>query len=505
MAICEGNGLCLKTSVKAGSLPAILSLKRGQTMNTSTTLMPNDREIQRAEAARFQTKQSSADRLTISGRELSALLDPVTPESFEAEYWGRKPLVIRGGVEKLDGLIPGGFTLADFYRATREAEAKRVRGFHLWAQSRYTGDRPPDQIKIRADQIEEMVSAGANVASANLNDCRVATLAVALKAQLRFAGGVACAATLSPEGNGWPLHVDHSSTITIQCEGRKKFVVSAEPVVAWPRGPIIFGSDGAPQTFFHDPEPWEEEQQAQIGELIEVVLAPGDVMYWPAGTLHMTEALSATTLNLNFVLNHADFYWIITQWLRARFGPDPAWRHLPLVGRADVEPGRLPAEVATFFADRLEELLTELRALAPDGLELNCAWHRLVADPGEGTLTNLGLDASSDTPPIERQEVLRLSRRAPVTYAVGKDADGSTIFTLYFGNREVSATDEWAPFLGKIVGEGQFVAEAAMGWTGGDPQHPWEVAQEYLQALLSQGVLECEKNHKATEDTKNSL
>src|SRR5262245_19117202 len=150
-------------------------------MITSSTLMPDNREIHPSDSARLQAKSSYIDRgdgLTISGRELEALLYPVTPETFEAEYWGHKPLVIKGGLDKLNSLIPGGFTLADFYSATREAEAKRVRRFYLWAQPSYTGDGLPDQIKIRTDQIEEMLPAGANVATINLSDRRVATLAV---------------------------------------------------------------------------------------------------------------------------------------------------------------------------------------------------------------------------------------------------------------------------------------------------------------------------------------
>ena len=59
----------------------------------------------------------------ISGRELRDLLDPVSPETFFAEYWERKPLFIKGGIDKLERLFPGGFTTAHFLDAVHEAEA----------------------------------------------------------------------------------------------------------------------------------------------------------------------------------------------------------------------------------------------------------------------------------------------------------------------------------------------------------------------------------------------
>jgi len=69
-----------------------------------------------------------------SSRELCELLDPIGPDTFFAEYWERKPLFIKGGLKKLERLIPGGFGIAHFREAVRTAEANQVRGFRLWAQ-----------------------------------------------------------------------------------------------------------------------------------------------------------------------------------------------------------------------------------------------------------------------------------------------------------------------------------------------------------------------------------
>jgi hypothetical protein len=360
----------------------------------------------------------------------------------------------------------------------------------------FTGSEAPDQFAIAVDEIEEMLAAGGSIASANLYDPRVATLAVALKAQLNLPGGVAFGAMLSPKGEGWPSHVDRSSAFTIQCEGRKRFVVSTEPVVRWPRGSIIFDRDGAPLSFSHDPEPWERETRAGAVESIDVVLEPGDVMYWPAGALHKTESLTRTSLNLNFALNHADFYWIITQFIRAKFGSDPAWRHLPLVGPNVAEPGRLPKEAASFFADRLQELVGELRSLSPDGLTLTREWHRLIAEPGEGTIEALDLDSPAvEYRPVEKDETLGVSSRAPITFAQGRTDDGCEVLTLYFANKEVTVYAGWVPFIRAMIEKKRFVAASACEWTRSGQPHPWLEVQAYLDVLLSHGFLERSTNN----------
>jgi hypothetical protein len=428
-------------------------------------------------------------RPEITGRELSELLAPISPEVFEREYWGRRPLFIKGGAGKLEQVLPGGFGLEDFIRGSREAESRRAPGFLLWARASFAKTDP--MTYIRSDEIEKRFTVGANIASINLSDSRVVTLAAALKTQLKFGGDIHCALTLSPEGNGWPAHVDRSDTISLQCQGRKRYVFSEAPALAWPRGSIVIAGDGSPEYFSYDPLPWEEEMCADMGELHEVVLEPGDVFYFPAGILHTTESLSPSSLALNFVINHPSFFDVVMELLRSRLTSDSDWRHLPVVGASSMQPGRLPSEVADFFAARLKELSREIDSLDPAGLALSREWHKLLAEPGEhirAQLATIAEPAESET--VERQDLLRLTRRAVTSYAIGTEDDGSTVISMYLGAREVSLDNEWVPFLRTMFHKESFVAESATQWAEGPEPYPWETAQEYLQTLLSEGFLE---------------
>lgn len=439
-----------------------------------------------------QQAVASPARPAITGRELSELLAPITVEVFETEYWGRKPLFIKGGAEKLERILPGGFGLSDFFRGTREAEVQRMQGFRLWAQTLFaTTNRPQDMTYIQSDQIEEMFAAGANIASANLSDPRIVILTAALKAQLKIAGDIHYGLMLSPAGNGWPVHVDRSDALSVQCLGRKKFIYSEAPVLAYPRGSIVIASDGSPESFFYDPLPWEEEWRAEMGPLHEVVLEPGDVFYFPIGILHTTEALSEKSLTLNFAFNHPNFLELAVSWLRNRLISDPNWRHLPVLGASRTPSGQVPREMVEFFTARLEELRQELTSLSPDGLPLNREWQKLLAEPGEHIRAQLSrLTEAPDDSLVERTDTLRLTRRAVLSYAEGMEEDGSHTISAFLGDKEISLSDEWVPFLRTMFCTESFVAEAVMQWADGAKPYPWETVQEYLQVLLAQGFLE---------------
>ncbi|HKQ72814.1 MAG TPA: cupin domain-containing protein [Blastocatellia bacterium] len=425
----------------------------------------------------------------ITGRELSELLAPISPEVFEKEYWGRKPLFIKGGVEKLERILPGGFGLEDFFRGTREAESQQAPEFQLCAR---TSCAETDHwTYIRSEEIDKWFADGANIASVNLSDPRVVTLAAALKTQLKLAGEIHFGLALSPEGNGWPVHVDHSDAISLQCRGRKKFVYSEEPRLAWPRGSISIASDGSPEAFNYNPLPWEEEMRVETGELHEVVLEPGDVFYFPAGILHTTKSLSSSSLTLNFALNHPSFFDVVMNLVRNRLLSNPDWRHLPVVEASSLQPGKLPQEMAEFFAARLKELSREIESLEPAGLALNREWQKLLAEPGEHISVRLAMNAESvESGAVERQDVLRPTLRGVTSYAVGVEEDGSTAIYLYMGRREVSLYNEWVPFIRTMFQQESFVAEVATQWADGAKPYPWETTQEYLQILLSEGFLE---------------
>jgi hypothetical protein len=423
-------------------------------------------------------------------RELRELLHPISPDTFFAEYWERKPLFIKGGAEKIERLIPGGFGPTHFFEAIRKAEANAVRGFRLWAQK-----LKERNVYIRSEQIDAMIADGNNIATELPTDHRVARLVTALKAQLRHAGDVSYAATLSPAGHGWPLHIDRSINLSIQCEGKKLFVVSEEPVLQWPTGSVSFTDDGLPETFLYNPLPWEEAMRADTSRLLEFEAEPGDVIYWPAGTLHTTRALSDLSLTLHSALNHETFLNLFSRFLLSTFTLRPEWRHLPAIPAVAATPGQLPAEVKEFFAARLQEMVEFVGTLNADSMDFNREWHKVLAAPGELILPQLlPVRPEDEARTIEPGDVFRLSRTAPITFTFGMNSESERIFYLYFADKELSVTSEWFDFLNTLVRQDRFVAESATRWAQNGRPYDWETVRAYLQMMFEQGVIERESS-----------
>src|SRR6185436_17405148 len=107
-------------------------------------------------------------------------------------------------------------------------------------------------------------------------------------------------------------------------------------------------------------------------------------------------------------------------------------------------------------------------SLSPAGPELNRQWQRSIADPGESTLAILSLGSAPPDPgPVQPWDHLRLSRKAPITHALGTgSSDGEETLDLYFADKEVSVAGEWVPFLKTMVDERRFTAESATTWAG---------------------------------------
>jgi hypothetical protein len=436
--------------------------------------------------------------ITDSRSPLGDLLAPLTPETFTTEYWGRKALFIKGAPDKLRRLFPGGFQRADFYQAIHQAGASNIADFQVKAgkhQSRnsaFHDAQPMSFPVIQPAQIEATLTEGANIRADNFCDERVARFAAAIKAQLNHLGNVRLLASLSSQGYGWPAHIDSPSALFIQCEGRKRFLISPSPVFPWPRSSALISGDGVGE-HSHDIEPWEEFQGVDMGELTEVILEPGDILYLPPGTAHATEALSDFTLSLFLGFEHRNFLDLIRPVLERMLLANPDWRHLPLISAPRINTGELPAEATRFFADRLAELREAIDALETDSFEFNREWQKMIADPGESIIACLSSSpAEAEGRPVQRKEVLRTSRKFPLTCAEGTGGDGDNYLYVYFANREASVAEEWVPFLKTMVEKRRFTAESATEWAGDGERYPWETVQEYLQVLLERGLLERE-------------
>jgi len=423
------------------------------------------------------TQEALRARYRATGRELKEILGPMPVRRFMARYWGRRPLVIRGGARRLESLLQGGFDRRDLERALDDSGAQELEAFDGLGRCAETDDGDGS---ISPNEVQAKLARGMNVVAEKLDDTRIAAFAAQLKTQVGHPGEVALFATLSPAGNGFPLHVDSSDAFFIQCEGRKRFRFSKERLVEAPRGTILFDDEGEVTSCQFDAEDHELELRVDVSQLREVVLEPGDILYSPAGVVHGTEASNGPTLNLNLLFYPASFSDLIGRLLSELSELSPKWRS----GPAAPTTSALPSDVKRYIRERLDELSTWVDDARDADALWERAWRKAVADPGEAIRKSLAVDA---TPlhRVRKSERLRVTRRLPPVASASKSE-----LHVFYGDRELHVSGEWVPFMRTLLAKKTFVAEAATTWSDTSRAHPWSTTREYLEALLHEGVLE---------------
>lgn len=177
-------------------------------------------------------------------------------------------------------------------------------------------------------------------------------------------------AYVTPAANrGFAPHYDVHDVFVLQVAGRKRWRIHA-PVVIDPL----------------DNQPWEQVRDAVAARaeeepLNDCVLAPGDALYLPRGTIHAAEALGETSIHLTVGVHPVTRYQLVRQLLEAAQEAPELRTSLPVgvdLSEPDVLAPHLAATVralsaylaevpADRVAERIGNRLTDLTRPAPIG------------------------------------------------------------------------------------------------------------------------------------------
>ena len=224
---------------------------------------------------------------------LALTLDPVTEESFFAEHWERRPLIIpRGERERFAGLL----SVADVDRLVCET-AIRMPAFRLVRDgaplppSTYTDDiswRPGSFSQMAAvERLAAEFAAGATLVlqAMHLNWPAVALYCRDLEARLGFP--VQANAYLTPAAaQGFAVHHDTHDVFVLQVAGRKRWRLY-EPLLELP----LKG------------QRWSAELGDPGPAIDEFTLDAGDTLYVPRGWPHEAETSDDEALHITIGLH----------------------------------------------------------------------------------------------------------------------------------------------------------------------------------------------------------
>jgi hypothetical protein len=149
-----------------------------------------------------------------------------------------------------------------------------------------------------------------------------------------------------PQNQGFAPHYDLHDVFVLQVSGRKQWRVHA-PVVDAPL----------------DDQPWEKfrdqvSARAREAPLIDTVLAPGDALYLPRGTIHSAQAMHETSIHLTVGVHPLSRHHLVRQLLDLA-QDDPRLRTSLPMGVDLADPAVLAAELSDTVAalhDRLDTI-----------------------------------------------------------------------------------------------------------------------------------------------------
>jgi ribosomal protein L16 Arg81 hydroxylase len=217
----------------------------------------------------------------------------VDTDVFAAQYWGRRPLLSRGGAlprdfsdllspAAVDELIASRGVRAPFLRMAKDG-AVLDRGCYVDAAG--FGAEMPDQVD--SARVLAQLAAGATLVLQGLHRLWPPIIDFVRDAVDDLGHPVQANAYITPPGNrGFDPHYDVHDVFVLQVSGAKRWLVH-EPV----------HPDPLPS------QPWTDHRsaiaaRAQDEPVIDTVLTAGDALYLPRGWIHSAVSQDATSIHL---------------------------------------------------------------------------------------------------------------------------------------------------------------------------------------------------------------
>ncbi len=253
---------------------------------------------------------------------LAALLYPISVKTFLEDYFGKRPLLVRGRPGKFDAFMkPDKF----IYGLDRVPEIRCV--FNELRQA-----------TISPQDIREMFEAGATICVTGIDSAHSSLRSAArrIKKEIGYAGSVDFRGYLSPPGSGFDIHYDARVATTLQLEGTKTWWYSTSLGSSFPT------------------ENSSRENMSEIRRNVskmkfeKVVLFPGDLLCIPPGIWHKAQAGEGGSLALNMAFNHngATVLDLVLQELRDTLCTDIGCREPFYTGTTDNSTKQLKTHIA---------------------------------------------------------------------------------------------------------------------------------------------------------------
>jgi hypothetical protein len=440
---------------------------------------------------------------------LAKLFDPVSPQAFVDEYWGRKTLFVPGDAAKIETLFGRPLGWDDYHEVARRLSQWSHKRLTLYAAALICGPGPLEHrdrtggflpiVGVDPVQAPRLLAAGIPVTlpKAHWYCGPIAQLVRGVASDIVGLRELDCLLTTNVKGAGVASHFDAFPSFHIQLAGRKRWQVAPSPEQAWPKLPGVIDSEGRKE--YIDSTGRRVGEPLDRSQLVEYQVKPGDVLYLPAGTWHEAHVEGEPVLALELLFNRFPIGEVALQVLARRLERTPLRRDAPIF-LADREPvWSMPKAAEEELQAVIDELRSQLEQLEATDFELHRAWKRgangfsmepdavlpVIRPTGTERPDTVWLDGVALTP----DSLLRVSDRGPLTAARGA-SDGEAL-VLSQQNMECPIEPELVAFgLRLVASAGEpFRAGDTTGWSEAG-ELSWDALHPTLARLLAMRVLE---------------
>jgi len=289
------------------------------------------------------------------GLDMRRLLSPIGAERFFAEHWQTRMALLPLAADDLAFVLNaiGPLDPARLAGAARE-------GAQAWLANDFVAHSVFPLTPANAAQFQDI---GATLYFINVPvPALTEALADFLGAPRRK---VIASLFFTPAGGGAAPHFDKNENFTIQLTGAKRWQVGETPMVACTPESYTLGST----VILPALAPLLAEAQRPSERTVD--LKPGTLFYVPRGTVHHTGA-GEPSWSLNLSYSPSMWLDLLLVGLKERLIASPRWRGMVTGAGGDA---------CAQHANRLPELLAELRALLDDPREAEALTHSFLERP----------------------------------------------------------------------------------------------------------------------------
>lgn len=280
---------------------------------------------------------------------LAELVAPTDEATFFERCWGREPHLSRGGDAARSAAL---FTLDDLDALLQRVGRPGLHGMRVGGRAGdgagfVAGDRP-----VHLDDLRAAFERGQTLFINGMaeRDERFRALGAALFSSFRCPVSINLMFT-PPASQSYPPHFETHDVFALQLAGEKRWKLSAPTVIA-------------PLPHVHREHIVAREA---LGEpMLDVVLQPGDVLYFPRGFVHDVSTGDRLSLHASIGIHAPSVCDLLVDLVRARAFDDPRLRRTPrtaeLLGDGEALArellGAIPSLQAASFGELAEHLAT---------------------------------------------------------------------------------------------------------------------------------------------------